>query len=238
MQKKVLLTLLATGALFGYAAAEVVPADCHTLKRTLLSTLRDKSTNMEQFRDATERIAYILAYESSQCIKSKNIIVETQLGPSSGTVLDQKIVLVPILRSGLTLLRPFEKMYKNAKVGFIGLERNEETAIARKYYANLPKDISKDDFVIVLEPMLATGGSAIKSIEIIKEEYGVKEENILFATVVAATEGIKAVKTKYPKVKILPIAIDEKLNDKKFIVPGLGDYGDRYYGTENIEKVK
>ena len=237
MQKKVLIALFVTGALFGYASGEVIPTDGHALKTTILATLRDKKTQMEEFRNATERIAHILAYESSKCIKTKNIIIETQLGPSAGTVLDQNIVLVPILRSGLTLLRPFEKMYKTAKVGFIGLERNEETAIARKYYANLPKDISADDFVIVLEPMLATGGSAIKAIEIIKE-YGVKEENILFATVVAATAGIKAIKKTYSKVKILPIAIDEKLNDKKFIVPGLGDFGDRYYGTENVEKVK
>lgn len=237
MKNKVAASLLVAGIFFGQASGVLVETNGYSAKETYLTVLRDETTSIEGFQEATKRIANILAYEASQCIESEKFEVSTGLGFARGAKFKQRVIIVPILRSGLTLLPQFQELYKGAPVGFIGLERNEETAIASKYYSNLPKDLCDKDFVIVLEPMLATGGSAIKAIEIILAA-GAEEKNILFATVIAAVEGIEAVKKVYPKVRILPIAIDKKLNSKKYIVPGLGDFGDKFFGTVNIEQVK
>lgn len=207
-----------------------------TMKETLLTTLRNKETKMSEFRAATEKLGYILATKISEYVESKTIKIETPLAPIYGKEIKSDIVLVPVLRSGLTLLNSFMKMFDSAKVGFIGLERDEETAIARTYYYKFPI-ITKNTKVIVLEPMIATGGSACDSVRILKEN-GIKENQIIFASVIGATEGLTRIKKEYPEVKIIVSELDFSLNDKFFIVPGLGDFGDRFYGTDEYEKEK
>ena len=183
-------------------------------KNALLSILRKRTGNSASFRGAADELAVLLAKDMASAFVAKN--------PS--------IVLVPILRSGLALLPPFLAVFPNAKVGFIGLKRNEKTLKAKCYYQNLPK-ISKGDTVIVLDPMLATGGSAVEAIRFIVNS-GVKEEQIIFIGVISAPEGVATLHKHFPLVCIGVAAEDKKLDKHGFILPGLGDFGDRYFGTE------
>lgn len=182
-----------------------------------LSTLRDKKTLTKEFRRASRDITIILAKETARRLRKEQV---TDTG---------KVVLVPVLRAGLALLPIFLETFPSARVGFIGLKRNEKTFKVKKYYQHLPR-ISKSDRIIVLDPMLATGGSAVVTIEeIIKN--GAREENILFVGVISSPEGLNTLAKKFPRVDTVIAVNDQGLNKKKYIVPGLGDFGDRYFGT-------
>ncbi len=193
-----------------------------------LTILRDKNTKTAEFRRASDLIAQHLANITLEHIAETQITVETPVGTSAGVTAPQNIVLIPILRSGLALLPAFLKVMPRASVGMLGLERDEKTAIARTYYAKLPPILSAQ--AIILDPMLATGGSAKIAVKHLMD-VGYTKENIYFTGVVAAKEGYIILAELIPPQNILIAAIDSELNGKKYIVPGLGDYGDRYFGT-------
>jgi len=200
------------------------------VKETFLTILRDKSTTIDLFRSASKSLGLILAQETSTHLKKKSINIETPLAPTTGSEFENEIVLVPILRSGIALVEPFTTFFPKAKVGFVGLRRDEKTAIAELYYKNLPT-ITPTTEVILLDPMIATGGSACDALKILLES-GAREEQIIFAAIIAAREGLERVKREFSKITIVGPHVDADLNEKKFIVPGLGDFGDRYFGTE------
>lgn len=180
-----------------------------------LITLRDKKTPTGAFRKAAREIADILAKEVSRRLCGKN--------------KEKNIVLVPVLRAGIALLPAFLEKFPEARVGFIGLKRNEKTFKTKKYYQNIPT-ISKSDRIIVLDPMLATGGSAVVAIgELVKA--GAHEKNITFVGVISAPEGIVNLQKHFPRIDTVIAVHDEGLSKKKYIVPGLGDFGDRYFGA-------
>lgn len=199
------------------------------IKETLITKLRNKETTQAEFREATHLLALLLASEAVATLETVPHKVTTPLGVAEGAVLKRNVVLVPILRSGLVLLAPFLELLPHAKVGMLGLKRDEETAIARGYYTSLP-EITGEEEIFVLDPMLATGGSAVKAIEILIAA-GAKEERITGVFVISAPEGISALKTHYPKVRCIIAQQDQYLTPHKYIFPGLGDFGDRFYGT-------
>lgn len=201
------------------------------MKKILLTTLRDKNTNRADFRSATEKITHLLAHESFHFLKEKKISVQTPFQKTAGEKLHHDIVLLPILRSGMAFLPVFLSYFPNAKVGFMGLKRDEKTAVAHEYYRNIPK-LGKQSMVIVLDPMIATGGSAVDTLQVLKK-LKVPESRIIFVGLIAAEEGLRRVRKHFPGVKIVIGVVDKELNNKKFIVPGLGDFGDRYFGTES-----
>ena len=200
------------------------------MKDILVSILRQHDVTPAQYREATEKLGAILAYEAAQILGRKKIDVQTPLEKTEGSDLINDVVLVPVLRSGLALLPPFLHLFENAKIGLIGLKRNEQTAIPNEYYQNLPK-IDPNEDVIVLEPMIATGGSAAKALNILRE-HGVRDEKLVLVSVIASPEGLKFVQTAVPKLRIVLAQLDRGLNAQKFILPGLGDFGDRYFRTE------
>lgn len=179
-----------------------------------LSTLRNRKSSTKDFRIAAHEIAHILAQEA---------------GRRARKLKSKRIVLVPILRSGLALLPAFIEKFPEASVGFVGLKRNEKTLKPKAYYQNIPK-ISKGDIVIVLDPMLATGGSAFAGITALMKA-GAREENIKFIGVISAPEGLAKLQKNFPKVDVLIAVHDEKLDKTGYIVPGLGDFGDRYFAA-------
>ena len=200
------------------------------LKKALITKLRDKKITRIEFRAAAERLTHVLAHEAVEYLESKNVSVQTPLAEASGVALTNNIVLVAILRSGLVMLPTFLHYFPRAAIGFVGLKRDEQTALPNLYYENLPQ-IKKEDQIIMLDPMLATGGTAAATLEILKAK-GVEEKKILFVSIISAPDGIFKVNSSFPNVKLLVAAEDEKLNKKFFIIPGLGDFGDRYFGTE------
>lgn len=201
------------------------------IKDLLMSTLRNKETSMSNFRSAADKLALVLAQEAADHLETTKSTITTPLNAqTTGLIIQKNIILIPILRSGLALVPAFLHFYPESKIGVIGAKRDEKTAIAHLYYKNLPP-ITADDQVIVLDPMLATGGSLAMTLKIIIE-LGIKEEQILFVGVICATEGYNLIKKEFPKIKLIIAAHDQILNDKKYIIPGLGDFGDRYFGTE------
>jgi uracil phosphoribosyltransferase len=199
------------------------------MKQTLLTILRDEKTDIAHFRDASEKCALILAGELADHLEKISVEVKTQLAQATGEKLKNDVVFIPILRSGLAILPPFLKYFPYAKVGFVGMKRDEETAIPKQYYNNLP-EIKPTDDVIVLDPMIATGGSGSAALKILIDG-GIKEEKIIFVAIISAQAGIDEIKSQFPKIKIICVGQDKELNNKMFIVPGLGDFGDRYFGT-------
>ena len=199
------------------------------MKEALLTTLRDKNTKLDAFRAASRKLSSMLAAEVAATIKQKDVSIQTTLSKANGFEIAQDVVLVPILRSGIALLPSFMYFFDNARVGFLGMRRDEKTALPTMYYENLPS-FHEDEWVLLLDPMVATGGSSKEAIKMVKDK-GAKEENILLIGIVAAPEGIQQIKKEYPQVKVHVVSIDDKLNDEKFIVPGLGDFGDRFFGT-------
>lgn len=189
--------------------------------------LRNHETKEYQFRLAVRRIAYILASEISKEFAVSKIEVETPLEKTVGYKLEKQIVLVPVLRAGLSLVNSFIEMIPQAKVGHIGLQRDEETLQPVDYYYKAPKhlDIST---VIILDPMLATGGSASAAVNFLKNR-GARE--ILMASLIASPEGVKKLSSDHPDVKIYTATLDRELNGNGYILPGLGDAGDRTFGT-------
>lgn len=201
----------------------------HPIIEHKLSILRDKMTGTKEFREIASEIAMFLCYEAMKDIKLEDIEIETPLQKMKiGRLNEDKFVFIPILRAGTGMLEGLTKVIPNAKIGHIGLYRNEETLEPVKYYYKVPKDITKRE-VFILDPMLATGGSAIDAISMIKQE-GVKR--IKFLCIIAAPEGIKRIEEKYPDVEIYAAALDKRLNEKGYILPGLGDAGDRIFGTK------
>lgn len=192
-----------------------------------LSILRDETTDIVGFRSAMSRIATILAYESLKELPLRKTTIHTPIEATSGYHINTEIIVVPILRAGLTLVDAIMNFIPDAKIGHLGMYRDEETHEPVDYYSNLPEEVS-DGLVLVVDPMLATGGSADDAIG-----YLVKQgaKNIRFTSLISAPEGLNRITEKYPDVSIITAAVDEKLNDDAFIVPGLGDAGDRYFGT-------
>ena len=199
------------------------------MKDILITTLRDKKTSTATFRKAADDLAIHLANETMHYLEKQKISIQTPLTKTAGYKIKNKIVLVPILRAGLALLPAFLKTFEDSQVGFIGLKRDEKTYEAKLYYKNIPK-ISNKDNVIILDPMLATGGSLVEAIKILIAG-GAKEEKIIYVGVVSAPEGLANLKKYFPKVLAIIAAHDKKLNKQKYILPGLGDFGDRYLKT-------
>lgn len=201
----------------------------HPLIKHKLSILRDKKTGTKEFREIIGELATFLCYEAMSDAKLEEVEIETPICKTKVKKLNEnKYAFVPILRAGTGMLDGLLKAIPNAKIGHVGLYRNEETHEPVRYYYKMPSDISSRE-VIVLDPMLATGGSASDTITMLKED-GVK--NIKFLCIIAAPEGIKKLEEAHPDVKIYTTAVDERLNENAYIVPGLGDAGDRIFGTK------
>ena len=199
----------------------------HPLVQDALIDLRDKRTSPEHFRRAATRISVLLAAEALREVGTKRITVDTPLGPADGQQIESDIVVVPVLRAGLGMLDAVLELVPSARVGHIGLQRDELTAVASRYYSKLPGSL-RSSFVLMIDPMLATGGSAVAGIQLLREAGAAR---IRIVCIVAAPEGIRTVEQHFPDVSIYTPVVDRCLNDHKYIVPGLGDFGDRLYGT-------
>lgn len=201
----------------------------HPLIKHKISMLRNEATNTNAFRILAKEIAILMGYEATKNLKLKSIDITTPICDTVGEVLDgEDIAVVPILRAGLGMVDSMLTLVPTAKVGHIGLYRDPETHEPVEYYCKLPKKI-EDREIFVVDPMLATGGSAIAAIDFVKKHGG---KNITAMFLIAAPEGIEALKNAHPDVDIYVAAKDEKLNENAYIVPGLGDAGDRIYGTK------
>lgn len=201
----------------------------HPLVEHKLTILRNKNTGTKEFREIATELAMILCYEAMKDAKLEKIEVETPITTTiSGKLNEDDYAFIPILRAGIIMVDGVLRVIPNAKIGHIGLCRNEETLEPVKYYYKVPKDI-KNRTVLLLDPMLATGGSAVDAISMIKTE-GVK--NIKFLSIISAPEGLARVQKEHPDVQIYTTSIDKRLNENGYIVPGLGDAGDRIFGTK------
>jgi uracil phosphoribosyltransferase len=198
----------------------------HPLVADNLAGLRDRNTDPEQFRVLARNVITLLLYEATADLPVRPGKVTTPLREADALMMDLEVVAIPVLRAGLGLLPPVLELLPRVSVGYIGLERDEETAVARIYYNKLPKFEGK--VPLLLDPMLATGGSAAQALDLIKQAGGVDSR---FVCVVAAPEGVRVVEERHPEVHIYTAALDEGLNDRAYIVPGLGDFGDRLFGT-------
>lgn len=201
----------------------------HPLIKHKLSLMRDKTTGVKEFREATREIAMLMCYEATRDLPLKEITIETPIAHARVHVISgKKIALVPILRAGLGMVEGMLELIPAAKVGHIGLYRNPETLQPVEYYCKMPIDIQERD-VLLIDPMIATGGSAIAAIDGLKRR---NVKHIKLMALIAAPEGIAAVQKAHGDVEIFVAAIDEKLNDHGYIIPGLGDAGDRIFGTK------
>ena len=201
----------------------------HPLVRHKISHLRDKNTGTKQFNELISEIAMLMCYEATRTLPLTKKEIETPVASTMGDFIDgKKLAIVPILRAGLGMVDGIRKLIPNAKVGHIGLYRDPETLEPVEYYCKMPPDIEQRD-VFVLDPMLATGGSAVAAIDFIKG-YGAK--SIKLMNIIAAPEGVKRVSEAHPDVDMFIGALDLHLNDHSYIVPGLGDAGDRIFGTK------
>jgi uracil phosphoribosyltransferase len=198
----------------------------HPLVADCMAGLRDRDTEPDEFRTLARKIITLLLYEATADLPVRRGTVQTPLAPASAEWIEQEVVAVPVLRAGLGLLGPVLELLPRVSVGYLGLERDEDTAVARIYYNKLPPLAGK--VPLLLDPMLATGGSGARAIDLIKEAGG---ENCRFVCVVAAPEGVKVIEDRHPEVQIFAAALDQNLNDRAYIVPGLGDFGDRLFGT-------
>jgi len=199
----------------------------HPLIKRDVTILRDINTDSETFRAALQRVSNILAAEISKKFSLTEVEVETPLEKTKGFKLAHDVILVPVLRAGLGMVNGFLQIIPEAKVGHIGLQRDEETLKPVEYYYKVPKHLESAE-VVMLDPMLATGGSASEALKYLKNRGASK---LAFACLVAAPEGIEKIKTEHPDVKIFAAAMDRELNTKGYILPGLGDAGDRTFGT-------
>lgn len=201
----------------------------NSLIKHKISLIRNKKTGTKEFREIISEIATLLCYEAMKDAKLEEVEIETPICKTKTQILNEdNYAFVPILRAGTGMLDGLLNAIPNAKIGHIGLCRNEETLIPEKYYYKMPKDINEKE-VIILDPMLATGGSACDTIKCLKDD-GVKK--IKFLCIIAAKPGIERIKKEYPDVDIYAAEVDERLNENGYIVPGLGDAGDRIFGTK------
>jgi uracil phosphoribosyltransferase len=199
----------------------------HPLVHDALMELRDARTAPPAFRRAANRISVLLAAEALRDLPSSPATVTTPLGPAAGRVVLTDVVVVPVLRAGLGMLDAVLELLPTARVGHIGLQRDEATAIASRYYSKLPPGLAKSH-VLMIDPMLATGGSAAAAIDLIKATGATA---ISMICIVSAPEGVSLLERLHPDVAVFTPVVDTELNAHKFIVPGLGDFGDRLYGT-------
>lgn len=199
----------------------------HPVIRERLTHIRSKASGTAAFRMALHDISRLLCFEVTKDLETTPCTVETPLTTTEGHRLTRPIVLVPILRAGVGLMNGFADILNEASVGYIGLYRDEETHQPHRYYCKLPPNIAEAD-VILIDPMLATGGSAADAADELKAEGA---NRIRFACLIAAPEGVEAFSTRHPDIEIYTAALDEHLNKDAYIVPGLGDAGDRYFGT-------
>jgi uracil phosphoribosyltransferase len=199
----------------------------HPLAHDALATLRDKRTTPEHFRQAANRISVLLVAEALRDVPTTRETVETPLGPAEARRVGRDVVVVPVLRAGLGMLDAVLELVPSARVGHIGLQRDESTAVASQYYSKLPSPIG-ESYVLMIDPMLATGGSAVAALDLLQRS-GAKK--IRLVCIVSAPEGVALVERRHPAVEIYTPVVDRELNALKYIVPGLGDFGDRLYGT-------
>ena len=199
----------------------------HPLVQHNLSQLRDKRTQPQEFRRLLGEISALMIYEATRTFAVKKVTVQTPLAPCAGLQLEREVALVPVLRAGLGMLDAILELIPHARVGFIGLKREETTLRAMFYHKSLPKNLERFE-VLLIDPMLATGGSTVAAIDLLKEQ-GAK--HIRVVNLVAAPEGIRTVQKSHPRVPIFVGAVDKKLNERGYIIPGLGDAGDRLFGT-------
>jgi len=199
----------------------------HPLVQDILLSLRDERTAPDEFRRMAVRISVLLATEALRALPTRPASVKTPLAVAHGQRVASDVVVVPVLRAGLGMLDAVLELVPGARVGHIGLQRDELTAVASRYYSKLPPGLA-DCYVLMIDPMLATGGSAVEAIDLLKQAGARK---IQMLCIVAAPEGVALVERHHPDVDIYTPVIDERLNERKYIVPGLGDFGDRLYGT-------
>ena len=198
----------------------------HPLAGDILTRLRDRDTGPAQYRSLTRRLGRLLVIEATRDMTTVPHTVETPLERFDGTRLDRGLVAIPVLRAGLGLLDAVVDLYPDAVVGYLGMERDEITHEPRDYYAKLPPMEGRR--ALVVDPMLATGGSGTAAVRYVKDAGA---QDIVFVCVVAAPEGLSRMQTEHPEVPVVAAALDRELNDNAYILPGLGDFGDRLYGT-------
>jgi uracil phosphoribosyltransferase len=199
----------------------------HPVAQDCLAQLRDAATPPDQFRILTERLSLVLGAAALASLPRRAVQVITPLGPADGHRIGADVVFVPVLRAGLAMLPGLLQLVPLARVGFIGMKRDEQTAVAAGYFERLPERLEASHVVLV-DPMLATGGSALAALGMLTAAGA---HQITMVCIVAAPEGVAAVEQAYPHIPIFTPAVDRELNARKFIVPGLGDFGDRLYGT-------
>ena len=199
----------------------------HPCVQHKLAIIRNVETGHKRFRELATEITKFVCYEALKHVRTKEITVETPVAPAICRKIDTDIVVVPILRAGVGMLEGILELVPTARVGFVGLYRDEETKQPITYYERFPPQI-RGGTCIVIDPMLATGGSTVAALDLLKSSGA---ENIVVICIVTCPEGIELVEAQHPDVEIYAAAIDEKLNEKKYIVPGLGDAGDRLFGT-------
>lgn len=199
----------------------------HPLVQHNFTRLRDKRTQSQEFRRLLGEIASLMLYEATRDFAVRTVSVETPLASAHGLRLEREVALVPVLRAGLGMLDSILQLIPHARVGFIGLKREETTLRAQFYHKSFPKNLGRFE-VILIDPMLATGGSAVAALDLLAEQ-GAK--HIRLVNLVAAPEGIRRVQKSFPRVPIFTAAIDRRLNERGYILPGLGDAGDRLFGT-------
>ena len=198
----------------------------HPLKDHYLTIIRDKETNFENFREYSSKLSYLLFIEGTKNISTKNKTIETPLTKTKGFEIENENVAIAVLRAGLGLVDGVKNLLPDTSFGYIGVQRNEETATPEFYYENLPNLENKN--VFILEPMLATGGSLSFAIDKVKEH---SPKSIIALTVISSPEGITRLEKEHDDITLVTANIDEKLNENWYIVPGLGDMGDRLFGT-------
>ncbi|MBI5707812.1 MAG: uracil phosphoribosyltransferase [Armatimonadetes bacterium] len=198
----------------------------HPLANHLLAGLRDKKTPPEKFRTLCANLTRLLVIEATRAMPRTAGSVETPLETAEASTLGAGLAVVPVLRAGLGMLDPIVEMFPDVSIGYIGLERHEDTAIAHSYYCKLPKLAGR--YTLCVDPMLATGGSASQAISLLKANGAA---SVTMVSVVSAPEGVAKLNADHPDVDIVTAALDRGLNDRKYILPGLGDFGDRLYGT-------
>ena len=201
----------------------------HPLIQHKLAILRNKDTGVKEFRELVSEISGLMCYEATRNLPTEEVLVETPVATAKCRVLaGKKLAIVPVLRAGLGMVDAMVDLIPSAKIGHIGLYRDPDTHMPVEYYCKLPEDVDKRE-VFVVDPMLATGGSAVAAIDFLKKR-GCK--NIIMMNIIGCPEGVAAVRKAHPDVDIYIAALDEKLNDHAYIIPGLGDAGDRIFGTK------
>jgi uracil phosphoribosyltransferase len=198
----------------------------HPLADHALTHLRDQTTKPATFRTLAHQLGLMLALEATRDLPTRGHAVNTPLEPHTGRVLAEQLVVVPILRAGLGMVQPYLDLFPDVSVGYVGLERDHATAQARSYYCKLPPLAGKR--VLCVDPMLATGGSAVTALNLLREAGAT---DLALVVIVASPEGVAAVHAAHPAMPVFTAALDRELNAKKYILPGLGDFGDRLFGT-------